>query len=98
MVQVCICFTCQGVHVEWPGKDKFEISTIAENEKSLLTAYLVVEVLNVLSSNIFSPQDYIYPEARDRQFLNYFHQKSKKQRFNVDQYNKLKEDVAEVVA
>ncbi|KAJ6668836.1 hypothetical protein lerEdw1_012322 [Lerista edwardsae] len=47
---------------------------------------------------VLTKQDYVYPEARDRQFLNYFHQKSKGQRFNVDQYNKLKEAVAEVVA
>lgn len=45
---------------------------------------------------VLTKQDYIYPDARDRQFLHYFHQKSKRQRFNMDQYNKLKEDVAEV--
>ncbi|KAL8206912.1 UNVERIFIED_CONTAM: hypothetical protein K2H54_035051 [Gekko kuhli] len=41
-------------------------------------------------------QDYIYPDARDRQFLHFFHRRSKSQNFNVDQYNKLKDDLAKV--
>uniref|UniRef100_A0A8C0UQH1 Calcium uniporter protein n=1 Tax=Cyanistes caeruleus TaxID=156563 RepID=A0A8C0UQH1_CYACU len=39
--------------------------------------------------------DYIYPHAKDRQFLHYFYRKSKKQHFNVERYNKLKDDLAE---
>ncbi|KAM6441365.1 calcium uniporter regulatory subunit MCUb, mitochondrial [Liasis olivaceus] len=45
---------------------------------------------------VLTKQDYIYPDAQDRQYLHYFHQKSKSQNFNVVQYNKLKEDLAEV--
>uniref|UniRef100_A0A8D2KZY7 Calcium uniporter protein n=1 Tax=Varanus komodoensis TaxID=61221 RepID=A0A8D2KZY7_VARKO len=45
---------------------------------------------------VLTKQDYIYPEAQDRQFLHYFYRKSKSQSFNVDQYNKLKEELAEV--
>ncbi|NWJ00845.1 MCUB protein, partial [Crypturellus undulatus] len=44
---------------------------------------------------VLTKQDYIYPHAKDRQFLHYFYRKSKSQRFNVQQYNKLKEDLAE---
>ncbi|NWX00911.1 MCUB protein, partial [Caloenas nicobarica] len=44
---------------------------------------------------VLTKRDYIYPDATDRQFLHYFYQKSKKQRFNVERYNKLKEDLAE---
>ncbi|XP_031408971.1 calcium uniporter regulatory subunit MCUb, mitochondrial isoform X2 [Meleagris gallopavo] len=40
-------------------------------------------------------QDYIYPDAKDRQLLHYFYRKSKAQHFNVEQYNKLKEELAE---
>ncbi|KAJ7327050.1 hypothetical protein JRQ81_016809 [Phrynocephalus forsythii] len=45
---------------------------------------------------LLTKQDYVYPEVRDRQFLHYFHRKSKSQKFNMDQYNKLKEDLAQV--
>ncbi|NXK16551.1 MCUB protein, partial [Arenaria interpres] len=44
---------------------------------------------------VLTRQDYIYPDAKDRQFLHYFYRKSKKQHFNVERYNKLKEDLAE---
>lgn len=33
---------------------------------------------------------------RSRQFLQFFHRKSQGQRFDVELYNKLKEDLAEV--
>ncbi|KAL9851268.1 calcium uniporter regulatory subunit MCUb, mitochondrial isoform 1-T1 [Geothlypis trichas] len=44
---------------------------------------------------VLTKQDFIYPHAKDRQFLHYFYRKSKKQRFNVERYNKLKDDLAE---
>ncbi|NXS96584.1 MCUB protein, partial [Jacana jacana] len=40
-------------------------------------------------------KDYVYPDAKDRQFLHYFYRKSKKHHFNVERYNKLKEDLEE---
>uniref|UniRef100_A0A8B9D6K9 Calcium uniporter protein n=1 Tax=Anser cygnoides TaxID=8845 RepID=A0A8B9D6K9_ANSCY len=45
---------------------------------------------------VLTKQDYLYPDVKDRQFLHYFYRKSKAKHFNVEQYNKLKEDVAEV--
>ncbi|KAM4673473.1 calcium uniporter regulatory subunit MCUb, mitochondrial isoform 1-T1 [Amazona ochrocephala] len=44
---------------------------------------------------ILTKQDYIYSDARDRQFLHYFYRKCKKQHFNVERYNQLKENIAE---
>ncbi|XP_067993554.1 calcium uniporter regulatory subunit MCUb, mitochondrial isoform X1 [Melanerpes formicivorus] len=44
---------------------------------------------------VLTKQDYIYTDAKDRQFLHYFYRKSKTQHFNVERYNKLKEDLAE---
>ncbi|NXX83774.1 MCUB protein, partial [Urocolius indicus] len=44
---------------------------------------------------VLTKQDYIYPAAKDRQFLHSFYWESRKQHFNVERYNKLKEDLAE---
>ncbi|XP_076998678.1 calcium uniporter regulatory subunit MCUb, mitochondrial [Tamandua tetradactyla] len=44
---------------------------------------------------IVTRQDYTYPAVKSRQFLHFFHKKSKQQQFDVDQYNKLKEDLDE---
>lgn len=41
-------------------------------------------------------QDYTYSAVKSRQFLHFFHKKSKQQHFDVVQYNKLKEDLAKV--
>uniref|UniRef100_A0A8C8Z4D7 Calcium uniporter regulatory subunit MCUb n=1 Tax=Prolemur simus TaxID=1328070 RepID=A0A8C8Z4D7_PROSS len=39
-------------------------------------------------------QDYTYSAVKRRQFLQFFHKKSKQQHFDVEQYNRLKEDLA----
>ncbi|KAM6075892.1 calcium uniporter regulatory subunit MCUb, mitochondrial isoform 3-T3 [Chlamydotis macqueenii] len=44
---------------------------------------------------VLTKQDYVYPDAKDRQLLHYFYRKSKTQHFNVERYNKLKDDLAE---
>lgn len=41
-------------------------------------------------------QEYVYPDARDRQYLLFFHKGVKRTRFDVEKYNKLKDDIAEV--
>uniref|UniRef100_A0A8D0GZT4 Calcium uniporter regulatory subunit MCUb n=1 Tax=Sphenodon punctatus TaxID=8508 RepID=A0A8D0GZT4_SPHPU len=46
---------------------------------------------------VLTKQDYVYPVIRDRQYLHYFYQKSQNQNFDVEQYNKLKEDLAELL-
>uniref|UniRef100_A0A8C2UUR2 Calcium uniporter regulatory subunit MCUb n=1 Tax=Chinchilla lanigera TaxID=34839 RepID=A0A8C2UUR2_CHILA len=42
---------------------------------------------------IVTQQNCTYPTARSRQFLHFFHKKSRQQRFDVEQYNKLKEEL-----
>ncbi|XP_026639913.1 calcium uniporter regulatory subunit MCUb, mitochondrial isoform X4 [Microtus ochrogaster] len=46
---------------------------------------------------IITRQNYTYSSLRSRQFLQFFHKKSQQQCFDVEQYNKLKEDLAESV-
>lgn len=41
-------------------------------------------------------QEYIYPDARDRQYLLFFHKGAKRTRFDIEKYNKLKDAIAEV--
>lgn len=41
-------------------------------------------------------QDYVYPDAKDRQFLHYFYKGVKKQKFSVERYNALKDELASV--
>ncbi|XP_057649542.1 calcium uniporter regulatory subunit MCUb, mitochondrial isoform X1 [Chionomys nivalis] len=44
---------------------------------------------------IITRQNYTYSSLQSRQFLQFFHKKSQQQCFDVEQYNKLKEDLAE---
>uniref|UniRef100_A0A3B3B430 Calcium uniporter protein n=1 Tax=Oryzias melastigma TaxID=30732 RepID=A0A3B3B430_ORYME len=45
---------------------------------------------------VLTRQEYVYPDARDRQYLLFFHKGVKRTRFDVEKYNKLKDDIAEV--
>ncbi|XP_029031233.1 calcium uniporter protein, mitochondrial isoform X2 [Betta splendens] len=45
---------------------------------------------------VLTRQEYIYPDARDRQYLLFFHKGVKRTRFDIEKYNKLKDDIAEV--
>ena len=40
-------------------------------------------------------QEYIFPDARDRQFLLRFHQLAKKEKLDIEKYNKLRSDIVE---
>lgn len=42
------------------------------------------------------PQDYVYPDAKDRQFLHYFYKGASKNKFSVAKYNELKGEQAQV--
>ncbi|XP_034407750.1 calcium uniporter protein, mitochondrial isoform X1 [Cyclopterus lumpus] len=45
---------------------------------------------------VLTRQEYVYPDARDRQYLLFFHKGVKRTRFDVEKYNQLKDDIAEV--
>ncbi|XP_011359750.2 calcium uniporter regulatory subunit MCUb, mitochondrial [Pteropus vampyrus] len=57
--------------------------------KKLMTHIKLYDALDILQHS-----DYTYSAIKTRQFLHYFHKKSKQQHFDVVQYNKLKEDLA----
>ncbi|XP_023610892.1 calcium uniporter protein, mitochondrial isoform X4 [Myotis lucifugus] len=40
-------------------------------------------------------KEYVYPEARDRQYLLFFHKGAKKTRFDLEKYNQLKDAIAQ---
>nr|XP_032805896.1 calcium uniporter protein, mitochondrial [Petromyzon marinus] len=44
---------------------------------------------------ILTRQEYIYQDARDRQYLHFFHRHAEKTRFDFAAYNKLKDDIAQ---
>uniref|UniRef100_A0A674EW89 Calcium uniporter protein n=1 Tax=Salmo trutta TaxID=8032 RepID=A0A674EW89_SALTR len=50
----------------------------------------------IYSYYVLTRQEYIYPDARDRQYLLFFHKGVKRQRFDVHKYNQLKDSIAEV--
>ncbi|XP_069782756.1 calcium uniporter protein, mitochondrial-like isoform X2 [Narcine bancroftii] len=45
---------------------------------------------------LLTRQDWVYNEIKDRQGLHYFHRSAKRRRFDVEKYNQLKEEIAEV--
>ena len=42
---------------------------------------------------VLTKQDYLLPDVRDRQFLLSFHRKAKKEFWDVEEYNKLKDGI-----
>ncbi|XP_061535210.1 calcium uniporter regulatory subunit MCUb, mitochondrial-like [Phycodurus eques] len=45
---------------------------------------------------VLTKEDYVYPNAKDRQFLHYFYKGASKKKFNVEKYNELKDEFAQV--
>ncbi|KAJ8407590.1 hypothetical protein AAFF_G00274470 [Aldrovandia affinis] len=52
--------------------------------------------IGVFAYFVLTKQDYIYPSAKDRQFLHYFYKGARRQRFDVQKYNQLREDLTKV--
>ncbi|KAG8135337.1 putative Coiled-coil domain-containing protein, partial [Naja naja] len=45
---------------------------------------------------VVTRQEYVYPDARDRQYLLFFHKGAKKTRFDLEKYNQLKDAIAQL--
>ncbi|XP_040042023.1 calcium uniporter regulatory subunit MCUb, mitochondrial isoform X1 [Gasterosteus aculeatus] len=52
--------------------------------------------IGVFSYYVLTKQDYLYPDAKDRQFLRYFYKAASRNEFNVEKYNELRDEMAEV--
>ncbi|XP_072439622.1 calcium uniporter protein, mitochondrial isoform X1 [Chiloscyllium punctatum] len=44
---------------------------------------------------VITRQEYIYPDAKDRQYLHFFHRGAQKTQFDVEKYNQLKDAIAQ---
>lgn len=72
---------------------KFLALFTAELGGHLINWFLLQSAPSLSSFNL---QEYVYPDARDRQYLLFFHKGVKRTRFDIEKYNKLKDDIAEV--
>ncbi|XP_058496877.1 calcium uniporter protein, mitochondrial-like isoform X2 [Solea solea] len=52
--------------------------------------------IGAFSYYVLTKQDYVYPEAKDRQFLHYMYKGASKKNFSVKRYNELKDQLAQV--
>ncbi|CAK6958557.1 calcium uniporter regulatory subunit MCUb%2C mitochondrial-like [Scomber scombrus] len=52
--------------------------------------------MGVFGYYVLTKQDYVYPDAKDRQFLHYFHKGASRKKFSINKYNELKDELDQV--
>lgn len=73
------------------------VLAMAELAKHLHVVLIVYCAVMLYSDLLyFFLQEYVYPDARDRQYLLFFHKGAKKTRFDLEKYNQLKDAIAQV--
>lgn len=49
-------------------------------------------------ASLILSQEYMYPDARDRQYLRFLHQAASKSKFDIAKYNQLRDEIGRVEA
>ncbi|NXP38830.1 MCU protein, partial [Leiothrix lutea] len=57
--------------------------------------FFLLLLYSLLSLTSSCAAEYVYPDARDRQYLLFFHKGAKKTRFDLEKYNQLKDAIAQ---
>ncbi|XP_072534595.1 calcium uniporter protein, mitochondrial-like [Salminus brasiliensis] len=52
--------------------------------------------IGIYAYYVLTKQDYVYPDAKDRQFLRFFYKGARRHQFSVSKYNRLKDELASV--
>ncbi|KAI4900120.1 hypothetical protein NFI96_026856 [Prochilodus magdalenae] len=92
--QVWLCSLCKGGE-HWPGLTWWVYSWDVMEPVTYFITYstsIGIYAYYVLTKT----SDYVYPDAKDRQFLHYFYKGARRQQFNVRRYNRLKDELSSV--
>lgn len=57
---------------------------------------LFIVLITMTVNDVNELQEYVLPDVRDREFLLHFHKKAKRVGMDIDEYNRLKQGIAEI--